>query len=450
VLGFSLREGSETRVDETLEKMNRLVGKKVGIIKQIDEMPQDTDDFVVFQYSALSSNISRFSPRAKTNDGGGKGASRNGAVAVAIGEVVERYCCGMYHQNDLLSARYGEVKDQAVSLEHFALFSDEQYQRNPKLARISSDTRLNWVTGYSLTEERPILVPACFVFVPYKFTAVEDHIVWEANSTGAAAGSSLEEAVLSGIYEVVERDAIMIMWLNMLFMPRVDLLTSRNPALLDFVTKSALFNLELFVNNITTDIEIPVLFGLCVDKMGNEPIVTVGAAADLNPERALARTLEEAAQGRVIMKSRVKQHSNYSFDGDFGQIMDLDSHPLLYAKVDLRSEIKFLTGPPLAVIGMDEIPNKSSPNVLKNIMLCVDILREKEKEVIVVDITTPDIREVGLSVVKVIIPGMQPINGDYNHRYLGGRRTYKVPRILGYTDREVKVEELNRLPHPFP
>ena len=69
--------------------------------------------------------------------------------------------------------------------------------------------------------------------------------------------------------------------------------------------------------------------------------------------------------------------------------------------------------------------------------------------VVVVDITTPDISEVGFFVVKVVISHMQPITGDYNYRRLGGRRLYEMPQKLAFSDKVVEEADLNRYPFPL-
>ena len=41
------------------------------------------------------------------------------------------------------------------------------------------------------------------------------------------------------------------------------------------------------------------------------------------------------------------------------------------------------------------------------------------------------IRDLGLHVVKVLIPGLQPLHAGYRYAALGGERLYQVPRLMG-------------------
>jgi ribosomal protein S12 methylthiotransferase accessory factor len=102
-------------------------------------------------------------------------------------------------------------------------------------------------------------------------------------------------------------------------------------------------------------------------------------------------------------------------------------------------------------VAFSDIPDRSTGRVLGDIELCVEMLREAGKEVVVVDITTPDIRDVGLHVVRVLIPGLVPLHGNHSFQYLGAPRLHEIPYIMGWDKQGWTPEAgLNRMPHPFP
>jgi ribosomal protein S12 methylthiotransferase accessory factor len=70
--------------------------------------------------------------------------------------------------------------------------------------------------------------------------------------------------------------------------------------------------------------------------------------------------------------------------------------------------------------------------------------------VIAVDLTTPDVEALGFKVVKVLIPGTQPLDFGVECPHLGGRRLYEAPYRMGYRPRPTRPHELNLVPHPFP
>ncbi|MGH3974889.1 MAG: YcaO-like family protein, partial [Pseudonocardiaceae bacterium] len=72
-------------------------------------------------------------------------------------------------------------------------------------------------------------------------------------------------------------------------------------------------------------------------------------------------------------------------------------------------------------------------------------------DVIVVNQTTPEHQTGGLSCVKVLVPGTLPMT--FGHRFrrtTGIPRLLSVPRLLGYHARDLRPDEINPHPHPFP
>jgi len=448
---IAFEDRQSTDIGEALTRAERLIGKKTGLIRYLLELESEADDFGVSKYYAYLSHTSRFAPLESSRKTGSAALSWQRAKAAAVGEAIERYCCSFYDVDNFVFASYSEMQDDAVAPGDFALFSEEQYsQPGFRYSRFSRNSKVNWVWGYSLIEQRSVLVPACFVYMPYRPMSGETRIK-EAITTGAAAGSSLEEATLSAIYEAVERDAFTIMWLNKLPAPKVDLSSFKNQAILRFVDRVRSSNLRLVINYIATDVGIPVFFGMLVDESGNKPVVAVGAAASLDPELGILHTLEEVVQTRDWARRLVKQEkeSGPFHLQSFEDVKDFEDHVLLYAWKDLREAFDFLLNSSRSVT-VDEIPNLSSKSVLENVSLCREMLAAKGMDVIAVNITTPDITEVGFTVMKVIVPGLQPLNGDYAYRCLGGRRLYEVPRILGYAEEATEEASLNPYPHPFP
>ncbi len=66
-----------------------------------------------------------------------------------------------------------------------------------------------------------------------------------------------------------------------------------------------------------------------------------------------------------------------------------------------------------------------------------------------VDLTQPDVRPYGITVVRSLATGLQPIHFGCNEERLGGQRLFTVPRIVGYVGRDTIEDELNPCPHPL-
>ncbi len=66
------------------------------------------------------------------------------------------------------------------------------------------------------------------------------------------------------------------------------------------------------------------------------------------------------------------------------------------------------------------------------------------------DVTTPDIREVGLTVARVLSPELCPLDVIHLARFLGPRRLFHAAHELGLRQRPLTMETVNHDPHPFP
>ena len=135
------------------------------------------------------------------------------------------------------------------------------------MRRPSHDAYYYWVKGRSLTRGVEVYVTACFVYVPYRFTTREEFITLPI-STGLACGSTVEDAVLRGLYEVVERDAFAITWRNRMPVPRIAIHNARNALLAEVLERFREVDLSVSVSLATTDLGIPVVITLSLDDTG--------------------------------------------------------------------------------------------------------------------------------------------------------------------------------------
>jgi len=86
------------------------------------------------------------------------------------------------------------------------------------------DLQLNWVYGWSQTDERAIAVPE---HVAYWDAPRGARVVYEC-SNGCGLGNSLQEAALYGLFEVAERDAFLMAWYARTPLPRVTMTPRRS------------------------------------------------------------------------------------------------------------------------------------------------------------------------------------------------------------------------------
>jgi len=264
---------------------------------------------------------------------------------------------------------------------------------------------------------------------------------WFPISTGCAAHTSLESALLAGILEVIERDAISVTWLQQLPLPRIELdcLPSPLASFWDRYQRSCR-DLEYIFFDATTDIGIPTVYGLQISPANKRVTTLVSCSTSLNPAEAVGGAIREMAAGRVAFRQPKPAPENLE---EFSEIFHGATH---MARAEQAGAFNFL----LHSGGkrrLKEIPALETGNVKRDLQMVLERLRQKQLEAFAVDLSTDEALRAGMRVVRVLIPGSQPLAFQYRARYLGHTRLYQAPRLMGYPVYE--EERLNHWPQPF-
>jgi len=448
-----LREVPATDARETLRRASRLVSRRVGIIRAVGPGVTYAQDPGIFSAGTISSQLSLSQRIANPSKAGGAGETLEVSLAAAIGEAVERYGMLFYDKSRMILAAYRDLGEPAVPPDLLRLHSREQVEhprRRGRLAYFDGDSRLRWMWGWSLTHDRPRLVPSALVYLGYD-SGPDEAAIGSNASTGLAAGLTQEAAILSGLYEIVERDAFAISWLYRQVRGKVRLDDAELQArlLADFAVGRPGVSLDLF--DLTSDIPIPSVLAVMRRPAEFGPALCVGAAARLSPRGAVRKSLLELGQGLPYLRVLMAQGKAWVPKEDFSDLGSFDDHLMLYNKnPQMAAEaLAFYDSAPEEL--MSSIQDGSTGRIKGDVERCVDLLAQSGHEVIVIDLTTPDLREAGFSVVRVLVPGLIPLHGDHALPYLGVARLREVPWRLGWVDRgQDPLAILNPLPHPFP
>jgi ribosomal protein S12 methylthiotransferase accessory factor len=459
-----LRDVPRSATAETIRKGLRLLSPRVGILTDIGagmHITGDPDCFVIGNAVCDPSRLVEQRPHVDRS--GSAGLTLDRAVAGAMGEAVERYCMRFYWDDEMVFGSYDELKDthHCVDPALARLHSPEQIERKGGVNALggygraqvfTGASKVRWARGYSLTHQRPALVPAHQVYIPYVTRADEDRTGWNS-STGLAAGNTLEEAIHSGICEWLERDAFVISWLNR-FVPReveVD-----DPELLALMRDRFGYGrpgVDLRVYDTTLDIGVPSAFVWMVSPTDFGTGVYVGAACRPSPKEAVTKALVELAQCVPYCRMTVHKNAAWTPRDDFTDVSDFERHSIFYMKrLDLVDEaFQHLRDARSRRVKLSEMADCSTGRVLSDIEAMVAEVARHGYEVLVVDVTTDDIRDVGLHAVRVSIPGLQNLHSNHNWPCLGVDRVDQVPRALGWEAMGWDPEAgINPFPHPFP
>jgi ribosomal protein S12 methylthiotransferase accessory factor len=155
------------------------------------------------------------------------------------------------------------------------------------------------VVGYDLLSEQNILVPSNAVYHPYNPSNGATQM-FRSNTNGLASGSTMEEAVLHGLMEVIERDALSIAEFNK-NPGREIILIPEDGLVYEIKHKFDAAGIIAKVWLLNHDIGLPTVVCALDDPVLKDPAMLVmGAGSHLKPEIAVSRALTEAAQSRVV------------------------------------------------------------------------------------------------------------------------------------------------------
>ncbi len=218
------------------------------------------------------------------------------ALSKSLGESLERYFVVKkeYTKADLVAkvGSFAEMQQGEVSVYYPHLkhgYSDEQKQNSPHLHK-SSET-LTWSLGEDLISGRQILLPTQLLSIPYqrRLLAVEG-VIHECTTNGAAGWFTKEGAARRAIFELIQRDSIVTMWLTKCKSPvlaRTSVPLGVATEIITYLEEQQLSVVILLPKSIA---EIPTVV---VGVFGANNYVRISAHADVSLEAAIEGALFE-------------------------------------------------------------------------------------------------------------------------------------------------------------
>ncbi len=371
---------------------------------------------------------------------GGKGASRSQAKAGALCEAIERYSLTWHGDEPRIKSSLTDLGEQGIHPNDCMNFSQKQFQDREALNRECSrfyalipvpfdeTEQMHWTPVWSMGLGEFCYLPSCFCYAQYP---VEDEQKAYAypDSNGCAAGNSVAEAALQGFLELVERDSVALWWYNRLEKPSVDLTSFNQPY---FQTLSAYYKSierSLTVLDLTSDLGIPA-FGAISHRLNNErEDIVFGFGAHVDATIAVERALVELNQILpIVHPPKEKGGSVQYLTGDKNFLSWLDS-------ATMENQPYLSPGRSLPPKTLSDYKTLCEPSVEESLNLCILRAAEKGMDTLILDMTRPD---VGLNVVKVMVPGLR-----HFWRRLAPGRLYDAPVGPGLLDRPLEEHELN-------
>jgi oxazoline/thiazoline synthase len=420
----------------TVARFRKHVSPLTGVVSRLEpinaDLPLNTNYFAMHNFSAPAESVDQL--REGLSGGSfGKGSTAEQGEASALMEAIERYS-GIFQGDEIrVTKRFTDfAPGSAIAPNDVLLFSDGQYRRGlpptmghdvtPTAPPFDPSAKIEWSPVWSLRDECFRYLPTSLLYFFYTGGPAASYI--HADSNGCAAGNTIEEAIVQGFLELVERDSYAIWWYNRSQRSELDLSRFDDPYVRDLKVQLANTGRRLWVLDITSDLGIPSFVALSHAAQNGHDFVEYGSGAHFDPRIALLRALTEVNQFLSIglMGARNASPSH----GDGAPPFYLRDHPYLTpngqfpVRPDLSSDFGAL-------------------DKREQVMACVKLAKRQGLDFLVLDQTRPDIE---VPVVRVIVPGLR----HFYRRFAPGR-LYDVPVKLKLRDRPLSENELNPL-HP--
>ncbi len=422
------------------------VGRKLGLAKGLSRLSVDPEDFELHHIFPTTTSLGRLlgdmrelEPRA-----GGAGLGLEDAINRAMGELLERYASLAYDGTSRIVSSHRALHSRGHRVVPFwalSLFSREQLlTRGFAYTEFTEDTPAGWLEGTDLAYGSPIYVPGQLVSLGYIPRPDEVATCFYSTSSGCAVATSAEGALLAGLLECIERDAVMIRWYARLPPPILDL----SPAdLLGKPLGLQTQGLEIRFHDMTVDGEVPVVGVTCVERTGRSCFFLLGAASALDTFAAARKALVEAGQGRPFIKFLANLGEAPRAGAVFN---DFDLNIRFFAEPSNASYAEwFLRNTTLSKRDCSVVRGTRDPAELLSVLL--DRCSSMGITPIAFDVTTPEMGDYGLFACKVFVPELVPLCVP-SAPFFGHPR---LARFIAAAEQDGSAACIPTwVPHPFP
>lgn len=252
--------------------------------------------------------------------------------------------------------------------------------------------RLLWAEGRDLATGRALWAPYELVSTDYTEPRIESR--FHGTSNGLASGNTSLEAVLHGLYEVIERDA------DAVFLAlreadqdarAVDLGSVDGPCA-ELLAAFARAGVRLRAWDQTTDVGLPVFRCMAAPAGQGDPVEPeLGYGCHADRDIALSRALTEVAQARLTRISGARDDMSVSGFGEASKARSRDAARRWFAT------------PPRRRFG--DVPSSSAETLEDDLDHVLRALAAVGcGQAAHIDLTRP---EFGIAVARVIVPGLE-------------------------------------------
>ncbi len=319
---------------------------------------------------------------------GGKGITKDHAKASAMMEGFERYSAERQDIDETIIASLSEIEEFGEYIDPKSLNLPKEFEKKD-----ISDLSLEWSKSIDLISNREYYIPTNAIYHPY-ISKDDSQSLFKSNTNGLASGNILEEAILHGIFEVIERDAWSIFELTHKNYAQIDISSIENEIIIDIIEKFESEGIKIKLMDFTADIKIPTIAASADDTITKDAgLLTLGMGTHLDPEVTILRALTEVAQSRATQINGAREdtvRADFAREAGYERMKRINK---FYFR-DEEEQIK-----------LSDIENKSTSSITRDIEIVKDELVSNDiQKILYSNLTRP---ELDVSVVRVVIPEME-------------------------------------------
>jgi thiazole/oxazole-forming peptide maturase SagD family component len=274
---------------------------------------------------------------------GAVASTQEEALSKTIGEILERAIGGVMDSNtEITFEKKSDIflRSDVIYPPRHHEYLDVQMDNHHELR--TDDSSIALVKGVCLATGENVLIPKDMTSWFFG-TRENDHLFINATTNGSAGSFTKEDAILGGLYEVIERDAFLVHWLIQTVPDCIHIETLPSDILL-LVDLFKNKGIEVTILDTMTDTCVPTvaIFGMVGN--GEDMRVVVSAAAGFTYVDAIRKALTELV---IVSQQRIDFSKKINIESitPFVSTLDKDSRPLLWLGSDAVKRVQwFLSG----------------------------------------------------------------------------------------------------------
>lgn len=359
----------------------------------------------------------------------------------AVLEMIERNASMVPHFKETIRGSYHELLHKG-----YPVINPEEFLLNKKdgdQSGYSPMMECYWSQAIRLDNQEQVLLPEQVVYYDNQIIRQEKRFIYET-SNGTAIGNCFEEAIVYGLFELIERDHFLTHWYCKKLPKLIQKSSITDEKIVSILNRLTMENYEVFLFDITLETQIPTVWVMAVNKNPKANLKFYNAAGcHYNPEKAIFSGLVEVATSAIVYEKKLEEEReqlSYLIHNP-NAVRSMEDHVNYYAFAENGGAFDFLLDhlSEMETISVSEM----HPNFSFSYKAVTSAILKEHPQIFVADMGNIVTEKLGFSVVKTFIPTMQPMTfGIQNERL-------NINRLKKYSPNSAELFH-GKEPHPFP